>query len=430
MSALSGPHAALQAELLHLRTVINNVGAYIYTKDTAGCYTYVNELVAQLFGRPLDQIIGHRDEEFFDLAISDELRRHDRRVLDHGETLTREERNIVKPSGELRIYWTVKAPVRDAAGTIVGMCGISTDITERKRLEGELERQRQLLDTVLSNIDACVYMKDRDHRYLYVNNRTAEQYGRPIEGIVGRLEGEVLPPEQARLFWDLDEQVFASGKRQSGEETLVAPDGQTRHFWSIKVPLQQEGQPDALIGFSSDITELHLLKEELRRQANTDQLTGISNRRHFLEAAGTELARSRRYGHALSVLLFDLDHFKEINDRHGHQAGDRVLMESARHSQALIRDSDLIGRMGGEEFAVLLPETGHGDAAALAQRLCAALRGLQLRGDWNGTITATASVGVAQLQATDSTIESLLARADRAMYLAKQGGRDRVEIAA
>ena len=124
--------------LLGMRNVLDQTGAYIYTKDVSGRYLYVNEQVRQLFGVPLEQIIGRDDSHFFDLDRSDELIANDRRVLSEGCTLQKEERNIHATTGEELIYWTVKSPVRNEAGKIVGLSGISTDITQRKRLEREL----------------------------------------------------------------------------------------------------------------------------------------------------------------------------------------------------------------------------------------------------------------------------------------------------
>ena len=124
--------------LLGMQTVLDQTGAYIFTKDASGRYLYVNEQVRQLFGVPVEQIIGRDDSHFFDLDQSDELIANDRRVLREGCTVQKEERNIHAATGEELIYWTVKSPVRNEAGEIVGLCGISTDITDRKRLEKDL----------------------------------------------------------------------------------------------------------------------------------------------------------------------------------------------------------------------------------------------------------------------------------------------------
>ncbi|SMC25880.1 PAS domain S-box-containing protein/diguanylate cyclase (GGDEF) domain-containing protein [Andreprevotia lacus DSM 23236] len=420
---------ALLDEVLGLRTILENVGAYIYTKDLDGRYTYVNSLVCQLFGRTLAEIVGQTDEAFFDLHLSDELRRNDRFVLESGQTITREEHNVVRETGDTRIYWTVKTPVRNAQGVIVGMCGISTDITERKALERALAEQKQLLDTVLNNADANIYMKSLDRRFLYVNSQCASLLARPVEEITGKRDIELLPAEVADHFWEMDRKAFETHARQAGEESYTAPDGRTLHYWSIKVPLDHLGYPDRLIGFSSEITELYQLKEELRRQANTDALTSTSSRRHFIEQALHQVEQARRYQQPLSLLALDLDHFKRVNDRYGHAGGDAVLVAVAGFFRRTVRTADLIGRLGGEEFAILLPNTDAAAAYALAGRLCSGLSELDITLPGPQLHHQKTSIGVATLGEHDTGFEALLARADRALYAAKHAGRNRVRRA-
>ena len=165
------------------------------------------------------------------------------------------------------------------------------------------------------------------------------------------------------------------------------------------------------------------------RLAETDALTGLTNRRHFLELAGRELARSRRYGSPMSLVLVDLDHFKRVNDRHGHLAGDQVLTSAARALASGLREIDVIARHGGEEFAILLPETDVEGAREVAERTCRRLAETITVVDGD-EIRITASMGVASTVGGAATLDDLLGRADRAMYGAKRAGRDRVEVAA
>ena len=135
-----------------LTTTLDTVGAYIYTKDIQGHYTYANQMVCDLFNRSLNDIVGQSDKAFFDLSTFNELQENDRRVLDHGEHTESEETNIVIQTGEKRIYWTVKKPLTDAHGQIIGLCGISTDITERRVLEEKLMIANQTQDKLFSII--------------------------------------------------------------------------------------------------------------------------------------------------------------------------------------------------------------------------------------------------------------------------------------
>jgi len=167
---------------------------------------------------------------------------------------------------------------------------------------------------------------------------------------------------------------------------------------------------------------------ELTRQATTDSLTGIANRRHFMERGSDEIERARRYHLPLTLLLLDIDHFKQINDRFGHPAGDRLLQVVARACQSNARNVDLSGRLGGEEFALLMPETSAIAARLAAERLRRAIAAIppELSGVPH---QVTASFGIAALNAHDTSIDGLVARADAALYRAKNSGRNRVEAA-
>ena len=420
---------ALQRELLLLHEVLDNVGGYVFTKDLAGRYTYVNEMVCQLFGLPREHILGADDSKFFDLDVSNELRRNDRQVMENGVAVESVETNVVKCSGLERIYWTVKKPVRDGHGQVVGMCGISTDITERKRLEMEVERQRQMLDAIVNNVDAYCYIKTRDRRFLYANQQAAALFGQTPDAVVGKRDIDLMPVEVADHFWEMDRQVFETGQRQCGEEDFVQPGGNVRHYWTVKVPLCVPGQPEALIGFSTDISALHTLKEELYRQAHIDALTGVANRRHFFAEAESAYTRAQRYQQPLAVIMLDIDHFKRINDSFGHRIGDSVIQAVASHCQQSIRAADLLGRIGGEEFAILLPMTDQAEVQALAERLCGSLRQLPLPDGQGGQVLLTASMGAAVLESADHCFDKLLERADQAMYRAKQAGRNQVHLA-
>jgi diguanylate cyclase (GGDEF)-like protein len=167
-----------------------------------------------------------------------------------------------------------------------------------------------------------------------------------------------------------------------------------------------------------------------QRLASIDFLTGLTNRRRFLELAGTELARSRRYGSNMALIIADLDHFKRINDEHGHLIGDQALAHAARVLAGAIRDVDTIARHGGEEFAILLPMTDEAGAAEVAERCTRRLADTPLIADGIGPIRITASMGVAACAGGScGSVDELLRAADAALYRAKQGGRDRVELA-
>ncbi len=421
----SSAYQQLQREADALRAVLDDMGAYIFIKDANGCYTYANRLVLELFGLPLEQVVGKDDTHFFDLNISDQLRVNDLRVLQHGEVIEREELNIIKGSGETRIYWSVKKPLRDSAGNIIGICGISSDITERKRLETQLREQKQLLDTVMNNVDAHIYMKDNHRTFLFANRMTAEMFGQSPDEIVGKRDIDVMPAEDADQLWKLDSEVFRTQRKQEGEESFKDASGKLRHYWTVKIPLKSANETSVLIGLSTDITELHMMKEELQRQASTDALTGLHNRRSFYEYAHREFSRSVRSRLPLSVIAIDIDHFKAVNDRYGHPTGDAVLIAVAKRCEEVVREADLLARTGGEELSLILPETPLHTATDIAERLRQLFDGRDLE-IADHQISITISLGVAMRKPDEKAFDNLFTRADHALLEAKRLGRNQV----
>jgi diguanylate cyclase (GGDEF)-like protein len=167
--------------------------------------------------------------------------------------------------------------------------------------------------------------------------------------------------------------------------------------------------------------EMVTVQDDLRRLATTDELTGVMNRRAFMDAARREFDRARRYGRPAAVLALDIDHFKLVNDDYGHAGGDLVLRGCAARWQAALRDQDVLGRIGGEEFCIVLPETGETHAALIAERLRALTGDAPMPG---GRCLVTVSVGWTVIEPADKSWSEVLERADRALYAAKAAGRN------
>lgn len=413
----------LQHELDHLKSIFNETDAYLFTKDLEGRYTYANQAVLDLFGCTLAELQGQDDRAFFDLALSDAIARNDRLVLDQQVALAREEINYLNSTGEKRFYWTVKKPMYDRDGDLIGLCGISTDITEHKLIEARLAEQHQLLEIVLANVDALIYMKDSEHRFLYVNQKVSDLLGMPAEQIINRRDDELFPPTSACQPRLLDNPVFETGELQAGEEMLTDIEGKQHYYWSVKVPfLLADGTP-TLIGIASDITELHQLKEQLHQQSVRDGLTGLYNRRFFFEVCEKNLSLNARH-HLTSVLVvLDVDQFKCINDRYGHPLGDRALVHLGKVMLSVLRSEDVLARIGGDEFAIWLPNTTLSAAASLAERLRLHVMQNPLPLPDGDELIITISAGLVE-NGKEEPMESLYARADQMLYQAKQSGRN------
>ena len=169
------------------------------------------------------------------------------------------------------------------------------------------------------------------------------------------------------------------------------------------------------------------LVQEVQLLADFDELTGVLARRRFLRIAQRELFRDRRFDRPMSAVMLDIDHFKKVNDRHGHAVGDQVLRAVAQRCQKIIREIDIFGRYGGEEFSLVLPELDIKQAQDVAERLCLEIAQQPFEID-DGKLDITISLGITQLTPSDVDIESLLMRADEAMYSAKRAGRNQVAI--
>lgn len=182
-----------------------------------------------------------------------------------------------------------------------------------------------------------------------------------------------------------------------------------------------------VFGTVQDITARMRLEDELARQAHIDYLTGLCNRGFFMERAAQELSRAMRYGKPLTLFMLDIDFFKKINDSYGHKFGDRVLIKFAAVCKQTLRQADIIGRVGGEEFAILLPETDRATAVDIAERLRESLATAEVPQDAGHLpVHFTVSIGVTLLSGNQDSLEALLNLADKAMYQAKEAGRNKV----
>lgn len=200
---------------------------------------------------------------------------------------------------------------------------------------------------------------------------------------------------------------------------------------TLRILQEQDRAADRLMTVQQELAEknaeLEAAKAELERLSLTDALTGLANRRSLEATLGNEMRRAIRYHHPLSLLLLDLDHFKRVNDTYGHPVGDHVLRTVATILKTSLRETDTVARMGGEEFAVILPETRCEDAVRVAERLRSAVEAHGCLTP-TGTLPLTISIGVAVRQEGESTLESFVARADAALYEAKRRGRNRVIV--
>lgn len=227
------------------------------------------------------------------------------------------------------------------------------------------------------------------------------------------------------------QRLAESGTVRGFPAEMLRPDG-TRFWAELSASLLPERGGDAggpgMVGVVADVTERRRMMEEIYRLARTDSLTGLWNRGYFMDMAQRELARARRERQPASIIMVDADHFKRVNDTHGHQAGDEALRCLARVLSTSVREADLPARLGGEEFVVLLPGAERSAATAVAERIRSTIRDTHLRCPSGDCFCLTVSLGVAISPRAQDSLEHLIRRADAALYAAKNAGRNRVEL--
>jgi len=282
------------------------------------------------------------------------------------------------------------------------------------------------LQTTLDTLPSPIFIKDRQGRYIACNKAFENYIGLTRAKIIGGTVYDVSPPQLAAIYEKADQELMQRGGTQSYETNVCYADG-TFHdvVFHKSVYLNAAGESDGISGTMLDITERKRLEQQLEIAAATDFLTGIHNLRTFYELAGQEFKHFIRSGGDLSLIVIDIDYFKEINDNYGHAVGDDALRQFVRAVQGNLRDQDIFARAGGDEFRIMLPGTRTEGASLVAERIRQAVGQLSIDSP-NGSVRLTISAGICSCLPGDETLDEVTKRADAALYVAKAAGRNNV----
>jgi diguanylate cyclase (GGDEF)-like protein/PAS domain S-box-containing protein len=431
----------------HLIKILDDLGAYVYCKDLHYNYSYANKMVCDLFSRPNKAIIGRPDSDFFDTQTSGNLRNlSDAIVIEQGESIEQEEVNYISNDDTYRTFLSVKKPLIGDNNKVVGLFGISTDISHYKDIEKKIRLSELKLNTILDNVAAYIYIRDDKHRFTYTNKMTQQLFQKPGSEIEGKTPIDLLGEINGTEFERLDVDLYRTKKVIEGIEEFIAGE-ETFYYWTVKAPLfDEDGNVSGLIGMSTDITEqkelekqleksngllqskideISLLQATLWEQATQDPLTKLFNRRYFNEVAHTEIVKSERNKKPMALLLLDADYFKKVNDDFGHDIGDKVLVKFSKVMLDQCRRTDIVCRFGGEEFVILMPEASQKIAFERAEKIRTAY---QIEISKILDRPTTVSIGIAMWNKNLINLEGLTKAADQAMYKAKLNGRNQVAI--
>ena len=418
---LKASHSVVQA-------VTEGTPDAMYVKDREGRFLMVNSAATQLIGLPREEVLGRGAEELYDPDTAHRVIAQDRMIMATGTTQTYEE-TLRIDRGEARAYLTTKGPFRNYRGEIVGVFGVSRDITERKHAAEELTREREFLSALLDSITEGIVACDADERLTLFNRAAREIHG---------LAATALGPDEWAVHYDLyrpdghtplrreDIPLFRAhqGEKVRDVEMVIAHPGRPSRTLTVngQAFYDEEGNKLGAVVAMHDVTERKALEERLSHQALHDALTGLPNRALFTDRLGHALTRVRSGGRTVGVLFMDLDNLKVVNDSLGHTAGDRLLVAVSGRLRDCLRPVDTVARLGGDEFTILLEDIADvTEAISVAERIAKALRvPFELVGR---QVYLTASIGVALSLSGDERAEDLLRRADVAMYKAKNSGK-------
>ncbi len=301
-------------------------------------------------------------------------------------------------------------------------CGI--DMTHQSEVEAQLRESEQNYRRLFENMQDVYYRTNALGVVQDVGPAVRRVLGFEPEEIIGRTAESYYPQSSDRDAFKAA--IAAHGRVADFPGQMVRKDGQVIDISiSSHAFFDADGQFAGIEGIYRDVTQRKNLERQLQHMASTDALTGTASRRAFLDRAEAAFHHAHAEGLPLTLLMLDLDHFKHINDSLGHLEGDRVLTHFAQVVHGLLRTDDTVGRLGGEEFAVLLPRTGESDGAAIADRILQHVRRMPLNGSDGLAGHITTSIGLAHLRTGDDNLTTLLGRADQALYQAKRLGRDR-----
>ena len=410
-------------------TLLDNTTDFIYFKDQESKIHFCSQTLAKITGHQhWKEMRGKHDFEIFSKDTAQVYYEEELPIFKGEKNFIDTITPYYDTEGKIGWVHTNKWAVFGDNGDIVGIFGISRDITDRKRMELELNDAKQLSDKIINSLPGIFYMLDRQGNFIRWNSNFKEIANYSDEEMLGKYVLDFIAEKDRDLIITRIKETFEKGE-SFAEAHLLTKQGKSipYYFTGCRILLQDQF---FLIGLGQDISERKQMEEELWRLANTDFLTGLMSRRYFMKKIEEEFISLRNHDiNCCSVLMLDLDHFKHINDTYGHAVGDTVLKHFSALLQSNLRQMDVAGRLGGEEFAIILPYADIYEAKQCAERLRNIVANSPIIEN-NNVISITVSIGISMLRENDRYADTALIRADNALFAAKNKGRNSVQIAA
>jgi diguanylate cyclase (GGDEF)-like protein/PAS domain S-box-containing protein len=416
-----------QDESFRALAYVSPVG--IFRADPRGAAIYVNRRWSKIAGIDDHQTLGDGWQTVVHPHDRLRVKREWEAFVQH-PTEWHAEFRLQRPDGEVRWVECKAVPERNQAGEVRGYAGTVSDITERRRSEQALEESERLFRCFFQQGNIGLAIIAPDGHWMQINQTFRRMLGYDEQELMaGTWETLTHPDDMAYDIAQFERLLHGKIDRYEQDKRFVRKDGDVIHtHLTLAGHKASTGKVEFVILSAQDISEQVRMQAKLQRLALRDPLTGVYNRLELIRRLREEISRARRYRRQVSAFLLDVDHFKRINDRHGHRAGDAALRLLVQGLEEESRRSDYIARFGGEEFVVILPETAPGKALELAQRLRGRVQHSPLELPDGQILHLTVSIGVAAFPDHADDWEELIEAADLAMYQAKQRGRNRVEM--
>ncbi len=288
----------------------------------------------------------------------------------------------------------------------------------------EIDKMKEIMYEILLNgIDDLIFFKDKDLKYLGCNEAFLRLIGKQsIEEIFGSTDFDILPNDVAKSCNISDKEILEENIIKISYEWIPRPSGGIGYHSTKKIPFKYNDTDIGVLGITRDITELYLNEQKFKAQTYTDELTQLNNRKSYNERLIELLSLKKRYNKSFSVLMYDIDNFKNINDTYGHNVGDTVLVKMSELVKSHLRENDYIFRIGGEEFIILLTETNIEDAKKVASKISKSIEG-DLKHITDKTITV--SIGVSEINESDNE-DTIFKRVDDLLYKSKNNGKNTI----
>jgi diguanylate cyclase (GGDEF)-like protein/PAS domain S-box-containing protein len=421
-----------QRELAHerglLRSLVRTMPDLVWLKNPKGAYLSCNVRFERFYGVKEADILGKTDHDFFDTDVANAFERSDHATvfMDKSHTETRWLRSV---TGEIHGYFDIiKTPAHDPQGRLIGVLGIARDITATRQAQEELQ-----VAAVAFESQQPTVVTDAHGVILKVNRAFTENTGYTAQECVGQTPGLLASGRHNEAFYAAMWTTIHQAGGWQGEVWDKRKNGEVYPKWlTISAVNNAHGEVTHYIGIHHDITERKKAEEQINTLAFYDQLTGLPNRTLLMDRMRQATASSAREGSHCALLFIDLDHFKTLNDTHGHSAGDALLQQVATRLGQGVRAQDTVARLGGDEFVLMLLGLGadQAEAASHAETIATQLL-LDITQPYAlGDIThrCTASVGVSLFQGQHTPLADVMRQADLAMYRAKAAGRNAVRF--